>query len=333
MKTKILLIILALLTAFHIKKIEQVNAQFVPQCYYNACSAGPLCQLGCQFYSPGDYIIDSYMEFFTSELKYVPHPYWQEFRDFTCRMDECTSTAATEYWYCASEIDGETPAVRYCDQFQTCAESDIDAGSEYCNLDAVRWSNGSLYTQSGWYTCTRSGWVNGGSGASGCCWSTPEPICRCTGGSFDSLNSGSWDCEDCYIESFQGRCEDMLDSYTIGFSPGSVITRTPYLFNIWGNVLAKTQSIFSLFRTVYKTPKDWPGDTNLTYSFTPEQGEGWADAGTPDNMTPGYNARIYFRYLGYIHCVKENVLEKLSSILDDENTYVYYDTRCDLQLW
>jgi len=43
-------------------------------------------------------------------------------------------------------------------------------------------------------------------------------------------------------------------------------------------------------------------------------------------------AKIYFRYLGYIHCAKENLLNKLSPYLY-EIPYVYYDARCNAKLW
>lgn len=131
-----------------------------------------------------------------------------------------------------------------------------------------------------------------------------------------------------------GDCEDMLDTMKIAFTPGYIQTQTPYLFNIWRNTVDKTQAVFTPFRTVLDQPVlDWPGESTITYDFDPVSGEGHAEAGQPPYLYPGWYAKMYFRYLGYIHCAKENLLNKISPFLEPNYPYIYYDERCNMQLW
>lgn len=305
------------------------------QCYYNQCTQGPICELGCQFYSPGDYVQDSTLNFYTADEKIFYHPYWDEYKDFTCRAQDCFS-APTDTWYCASNLepdrDGD-PAVRRCTSltFPNC-----ETGGEYCEVGSKRYLGWAEYCPGGFFECRDSGWAcNPNYEESGPCWPSPHPVCWCDDGAYDSLNSGTWMCDSSvipYDAPDSGACEEMLEQTQIGFSPGYVKTSTPYLFQIHQNIVGKVQSIFSLFKLgIYDAP-EWSGETTINYGFAPYEGRGWAEAGNPESpIHPGSDAHIYFRYLGGIHCEKEKLLKRLSPILNIGFPYVFYDLRCDYQ--
>lgn len=333
--SKIIRTILFLLTLYlsATTLTSKVLAQ-TDNCYYNACTEGSICDLGDQYYSPGDYILDESIDFYTEEEKIVPHPYWMEYRDFTCRANQCIAGAASND-FCVSDIDGETPVIRVCTAI-TLPHCDLRnilpgaTGNFYCDISAIRSGQPEVYCPLGVYLCSSTGWECTGalSPETGSCWPHPHPVRRCTDGSFDNLGSGSWvDVPRNTPE--QGRCEDMSASMRVGFTPGYIKTQTPYLYQIWLNTVAKIQTIFP-FRTAYNMPKlDFPGESAISYDFDP----GDAEAGHPTQIHPGWDARIYFRYLGFIHCAKENLLEKLSSKWDPDNPYVYYDERCSIGYW
>ena len=121
----------------------------------------------------------------------------------------------------------------------------------------------------------------------------------------------------------------MLTPLKIAFTPGYVLTYSPYLRSIWENTVHQVQAVFTPFRTaIKKAIYDWPGESLIAYDYTDQ----YAEAGAPPGTMPGSMAKIYFRYLGYIHCAKENLLNKLSPYLY-EIPYVYYDARCNAKLW
>jgi hypothetical protein len=326
-------------------------------CFYNACAIGPICDLGEQYYSPGDYVINRSLEFPVAEDKYIPQKYYDEYRDFTCAYEICNSDYPSPLnpgigeasWWCASDIDDEEAAIRRCPNFpipscnlSNCQESPSEG--TYCEIGSVRFCD-TLYMW-GYHTCRGRGWVPGGSAKTGNCFD--EYLARfmkCMNGSFGRPGSGYWRLfsRNQYTEEV-GRCEDLYADIKAAFTPGHVLTYTPYLHSIWQNTVRRIQAIFTPFRTekkgsgyweTYSTDQifDWPGESTITYSFTDYDGTGYAEAGYPPTIVPGSAAKIYFRYLGFIHCAKENLLQKLSSIIKTDYPYVYYDARCDEGLW
>ncbi|MCH7951623.1 hypothetical protein IH980_02735 [Patescibacteria group bacterium] len=302
--------------------------------FYNACTVGPICDLCEQYYSPGDYVLDDVISFPAEEEKIIPHPYYEEYKDFTCKADECL-VGVSDTTYCVSPTDDEIPAIRLCTaitlpncNLNECQDS--PSSSPYCDIGAVRFCDSSIYALGGWHFCTTSGWdptaVGGTSGD--CIAEPPHPIMGCDNGTVGVPGSGNWiDLPSRPNE--QGRCEEMLEEIRVAFTPGYVKTYTPYLFDIWQNTVKHTAAIFTLFRTqIGAEIFDWPGESTIAYDFTNDL----AEAGFPPTIRPGWDAKIYFRYLGYIHCAKENLLQKLSSRLAD-TPYVYYDARCDAELW
>lgn len=327
----------------------RVSAQGTYDCFYNACSVGPICDLGQQFYSPGDFVFDKTLRFNVGERKIIPQPYYEEYKDFVCKADECDS-AYGDTWYCTSAIIGGTNVnrIQQCPNFaEDLPFCNLNAcelaasSSPYCEVGAIRQCD-EVGLNSWWYECTTGGWnliypfpVPVPGWPSGTCYSEPQkeppPWMYCLGGDLGVPGSGWW--QDSPFEFVQGRCEDMLVSLTAGMTPGYVKTYTPHLFDIWQNTVASTQAVFSIFRTqLDKEIYDWPGESSVAYDFDPFSGSGFAMAGYPPRIQPGSAARIYFRYLGYIHCAKENLLQKLSSMFDDP-PYIYYDARCDVDLW
>lgn len=333
------LFVTILLLGIRLMPPPQAWAQNPPECFYNACSVGPICDLGQQYYSPGDFVYNRELSFPVGELKIIPQPYYEEYKDFTCKADECLA-GVSDTTYCNSQIDDEIPAIRictaitlpYCD-IRDCQRAPSDA--PYCEVGARRYCDSPRYPP-GWYQCYANAWgtpnppVTGDSGA--CSSEPPHPIMGCHDGTVGVPGSGTWiDLPERPDE--QGRCEEMLINLTAGMTPGYVKTYTPHLFDIWKNTVANTQAIFSIFRTQLDKPiYDWPGESSIAYDFTPYSGTGFAMAGFPPTIRPGVSASIYFRYLGYIHCAKENLLQKLSSVFH-EPPYVYYDARCDVELW
>jgi hypothetical protein len=352
MKSKTLILKLTIIIAFLSVAILANNA-YAQQygAFYNACVRGPICDLGQQFYSPGDFVYDETIEFPAAELKIIPHPYYEEYRDFTCKADECLA-GVSETTYCASGLDldpdnplatgpiGEIPAIRICTAITLphCNLSYCQTNPTeplYCEIGAIRPCDGNLYGPPGWYECTQGdGWVYIHPDylvepyPTGECYDSPHPVRRCFNGQLGVPGSGRWiNREDRPDE--QGRCEEMLTSVNAAFTPGHVQTYTPYLFDIWQNTVNNFQTIFTPFRTALSAEtEDWPGESIISYDFTND----FAEAGYPLTMHAGSDARIYFRYLGYIHCAKENLLQKLSSKFYQE-PYVYYDARCDNELW
>jgi len=339
--TKPFLVLGVVLAALLLSPAPSAHAQAAQDCFYNACSVGPICDLGEQFYSPGDYVYNRQLTFPVAERKIIPQPYYEEYKDFTCRADECLEDVS-DTTYCVSQIDDEIPAIRectaidlpYCDLGECQGGS---SGSPYCDVGVRRYCDGDIYQLPGWYQCYSNGdWdipnppVTGDSGE---CRSEPlHPIMGCDDGAVGVPGSGTWvNLPERPAE--QGRCEDMLVELTAGMTPGYIKTYTPYLSQIWNNTVASTQAIFSIFRTqIGKPVYDWPGESTITYNFTPYEGTGFATAGFPPMIHAGWDAKIYFRYLGYIHCAKENLLQKLSSVFHDP-PYIYYDSRCDTELW
>ena len=306
--------------------------------FYNACTVGPICDLCEQYYSPGDYVLDDVISFPAEEEKIIPHPYYEEYKDFVCKADECDS-AYGDTWYCTSAIPGagddDVNRIQQCPNFplpfcniNECQDSPSDP--PYCDEGAIRFCDADIYMLPGWYECTTGGWefIPFPGGPSGACNAKP-PIrwMYCIGGELGVPGSGRW--EDSPFEFEQGRCEEMLEEIRVAFTPGYVKTYTPYLFDIWQNTVKHTEAIFTLFRTqIGAEIFEWPGESTIAYDFTNDL----AEAGFPPTIRPGWDAKIYFRYLGYIHCAKENLLQKLSSRLAD-TPYVYYDARCDAELW
>jgi len=313
------------------------HAQAAQDCFYNACSVGTICDLGEQFYSPGDYVYNQELTFPVAERKLIPQPYYEEYKDFVCKADECDSDYG-DTWYCTSAIIGGTNVnrIQQCPNFAVwCNLYDCQGSTSeppYCDEGAVRFCDSDIYGAAGYYTCTGSGWSSGGGGESGECRLEPLiPWYYCVGGSLGVPGSGRWQRSPFEFE--QGRCEDMLVELTAGMTPGYIKTYTPYLNQIWNNTVASAQAIFSIFRTQLDKPVyDWPGESTIAYTFTPYEGTGFATAGFPPMIHAGWDAKIYFRYLGYIHCAKENLLQKLSSVFHDP-PYIYYDSRCDTELW
>lgn len=364
-------------TAFLLPSPAQ--AQNPPECFYNACSVGPICDLGQQYYSPGDFVYNRELSFPVGELKFIPQTYYEEYKDFACKADECDS-AYGDTWYCTSAIIGGVNGNRiqqcpnfakdlpycnlndcqgnpYCVSSGCLAPGDLCCGtsvfdtscfvtetrcvssdSSYCDVGVRRYCD-DISMVPGWYQCYSDGKWGFPSppvtGDSGICHSEPQkeppPWMYCIGGELGVPGSGRW--QDSPFEFEQHRCEDVLVNLTAGMTPGYVKTYTPHLFDIWKNTVASTQAIFSIFRTqLDKEIYDWPGESSIAYDFDPFAGSGFAMAGYPPTIHPGAAAKIYFRYLGYIHCAKENLLQKLSSVFNDP-PYVYYDARCDADLW
>lgn len=327
--------------------------------YYNACQRGELCNLGDQYYSIGDYVLDRELTFQAEHSiadppnpKIIPHPYYNDYWDYVCRLDRCDSNFPssnrperdTQNWWCVTSGDDEPATVRPCPNFATtrpycdlalCQEN--PGSSPYCDIDAIRYCD-NVYITQGWYQCFESGWRLiylsriYPPGASGICRSQPlryVPKMRCVGTPGD-IFSGRWvqvpdDTPN------QGRCINVNENLKPAFTPGYVRTNTPYLYSIWENTVNRTQAIFTPFRTrldagIY----DWPGESYIRYDYTDD----FAEAGQPP-LSPesADSAKIYFRYLGFIHCAKENLLQKLSSILNTDQPYVYYDARCNAELW
>jgi len=304
--------------------------------FYNACVRGDLCNLGQAYYSPGDYALDTSLNFIARHAisnpdnpKIVPQPYYEEYKDFVCQANECLS-GVTDTTYCASgDVDGSEPSAirrcpfRYC-RLSACQSSPSSpSDGEYCVQNARR--DCDIY---GWGVCQNGSWVSTlSTGNSGACYPTPYITKRCSGGIAGEPGSGSWTTLPGAAE--QGRCEEMLVPIKIAFTPGYVLTYTPYLRSIWENTVHQVQSIFTPFRTeIGKAIYDWPGESFIGYSYFDD----FAEAGAPPGTVPGSMAKIYFRYLGYIHCAKENLLNKLSPLLYDI-PYVYYDARCNAELW
>jgi hypothetical protein len=275
-----LFINLSLVLTLLLFRSAEVKAQDPPVCHYNACSEGPLCYFGDTYYSPGDYIFDDTIDFYTAELKVVPQPYYEQYQNYICGLADCQSGASPTV-YCE---DGAVRGCGVCDPYDP--YNPCDPYNPYASGSPHR--------------CTSSG-----------NWTEVPP---------DTPISGD--------------CEEMLDTMKIAFTPGYIRTYTPYLFDIWRNTVDKTQAIFTPFRTVLDKPIfDWPGESTVTYEFEPLSGEGHAEGGLPPSMYPGWYTKFYFRYLGYIHCAKENLLQKISPILDRDHPYIYYDERCNVQLW
>lgn len=335
--------ILTFISSLFASLITFSSTVFAQDCYYNPCEAGPFCDLGCQFYSPGDYVLDGKMEFYTADQKIIPHPYWEDYKDFTCRAEDCYD-APTDTWYCASDLlpdRPEDPAIRICTNktFPHCDLTDINptaTGDIYCEVGAIRVDTlvGHEYCPDGRWICTDNGWVCTPDYPNDVpCWESPYPTCRCTGGTYDFLNSGTWDCDKSNWDlPEQGACEEMLEEMKIAFTPGYIQTSTPYLFQIHQNIIGKLQNIFSIFKLDFYRAPDWPGETTLTYRFTSPDGLGWAEAGDPSQgIHYGSDAHIYFRYLGGIHCEKEKLLQRLSPLLNFDQPYIFYDPRCDYE--
>jgi hypothetical protein len=337
---------ISLVALFFLLTNNPIKAQ---DCYFNACSTGPICDLGQQYYSPGDYVLNRTLRFPVAEDKYIPQTYYDEYKDFTCAYEECDPAYPSPLnpgigeasWWCASDIDDEDAAIRRCPNFpipycnlSLCQSSPDPGDGPYCELGAVRYCN-SPYMY-GYYTCNSPGvWVVGGTAASGNCYDQlPAWYMICSNGSFGNPGSGYWE----YYSSYQyvatvGRCEDLYADIIGAFTPGYILTYTPYLHSIWQNTVKRIQAIFTPFRTQFEEIYDWPGESTITYDFTSDDGSGYALAGYPPTIVPGSAAKIYFRYLGFIHCAKENLLQKLSSLLNTDTPYVYYDSRCNAELW
>lgn len=342
----LLSVILALFVLLWIR-LPTVQAQ---DCYYNACSIGPICDLGEQYYSPGDYILDKTLDFPVAEDKYIPQQYYDEYGDFTCAYEECDASYPSPLnpgigeasWWCASDIDDEEAAIRRCPNFPVpycnlymCQENPDPGDGSYCEVGAVRFCD-SIYMW-GYHTCVGSSdWAIGGTAKSGNCYDQPPVwFMECSDGTFGNPGSGNWQTYSAYQYVVAvGRCEDLYADIKAAFTPGHILTYTPYLHSIWQNTVKRIQAIFTPFRKeTDKEIYDWPGESTISYSFTDYDGTGYAEAGYPPTILPGSAAKIYFRYLGYIHCAKENLLQKLSSLLNPDYPYVYYDARCDAELW
>src|SRR3990170_166278 len=318
---------------------HQARAQNPPECFYNACSVGPICDLGQQYYSPGDFIYNQELSFPVGGLKIIPQPYYEEYKDFNCQADECLADVS-DTTYCVSQIDDEIPAIRLCTAITLpyCDIRDCQralSSSPYCEVGARRYCN-SPALPPGWYQCYANRWgfpnppITGDSGS--CNSEPPHPVMGCNDGTVGVPGSGTW-VNLPERPDDQSRCEEMLVELTAAMTPGYVKTYTPYLRDIWQNTVRGMEAVFTPFRTeIGKEIYDWPGESAINYEFAPYSGEGFANAGNPPQIHPGNDARIYFRYLGYIHCAKENLLQKLSSVFHDP-PYVYYDARCDVELW
>lgn len=332
--------------------------------YYNECERGELCNLGDQYYSIGDYVLDQALLFRAKHSiadppnpKIIPHPYYEEYKDFTCSYNECDDSYPSvdsslfqeawngqESWWCSSAIDDEEAAIRRCPNFQIpycdineCQTNPSD--SPYCETGSIRLCDSDVYRLSGWYECTTGGWdliypfpvpVDGW--PSGTCYAQlPAVFMQCTDGQEGDPGTGTWVQYSLDQSTPEvGRCENTALDLKAAFTPGYVRTYTPYLRNIWENTVNHTEAIFTLFRTqINKGIYDWPGESFIGYDFPDD----YAEAGAPPAVNPGDRAKIYFRYLGFIHCSKENLLQKLAPLLNEDEPYVYYDARCNEELW
>ena len=247
-------------------------------CFYNACTVGPICDLGPQYYSPGDFILDESIDFNVYEEKIIPQPYYEEYKDFVCKADECDSSYG-DTWYCTSAIPGgqNINRIQRCPNFAPelpncrlwdCKTQQNLWTTPYCDVGAVRTCD--VGNMSGWYECAADGvWSpifdRTPTEEGGECRADPPrgegPWMYCIGGQLGVPGSGRW--ENSPFEFEQGRCEDMQAEITAAMTPGYVKTYTPYLFNVWQNTVKKTQAIFTPFRTqIDKEIYDWPGEIN-----------------------------------------------------------------------
>ncbi len=356
------LILFSIIGLFLLSKMEKPIFAQGFDCYYNACSIGPMCDLGDQYYSPGDYVFNSEINFQAAELKYIPQPYYADYFEYICPGAECNSASMPTNdltgpaWYCTAPVVGvpaghppgtQVNRIQQCPDFASpCSLSDCCTGGfgcqggQYCDDDwylteptVTRFCNQPY--RYGWHQCIGGSWVPGGSSSTGSCRSDPfAPWMECvwdssqSGGQPNDPYNGNWFPSPFDFE--QGACEDLYEEIKVAMTPGYIHTYTPYLYEIWNNTVNNTQSIFTMFRTALSEPTfDWPGESRLSYRFTDD----YAEAGSPLDINPGSDARTYFRYLGYIHCAKENLLESISSRIPGSQPYIYYDERCNQQIW
>ncbi len=99
----------------------------------------------------------------------------------------------------------------------------------------------------------------------------------------------------------------------VRFSPTSLETKTPYLHHIMDRLSTGPTALFNIFQNAIELeadpPQNWPGvgyedEERPEYSFS----GGSAEAG---NKNPGKPATFYYKYLGFIQCQKEKILERL----------------------
>lgn len=124
----------------------------------------------------------------------------------------------------------------------------------------------------------------------------------------DTPNGGYWDDSNCFFD------------INVRFSPTSLKTRTPFLAEITDLLTTGQYALFNLFRPESEIqaepPKNWPGvgfeaEESPQYSFS----NGSAEAGLKN---PGSTAKYFYKYLGWIHCQKEQLLRRLTPF------YSYY---------
>ncbi|MEA3354925.1 MAG: hypothetical protein U9Q63_00355 [Patescibacteria group bacterium] len=112
----------------------------------------------------------------------------------------------------------------------------------------------------------------------------------------------------------------------VRFSPASFQTLTPFVVEITDNLTTGKFALFNIFRSRAEIqanpPENWPGvgyedEKNPNYSFD----NGLAEAG---NKNPGNTAKYYYKYLGWVHCQKENLLARFHKA----DTYIPFAPEC-----
>lgn len=119
------------------------------------------------------------------------------------------------------------------------------------------------------------------------------------------------------------RCEKTVE---VKYSPNYLYTYTPHLNTIMDKLVSGEGALFSaLFKLTgleldQEPPQNWPAyGMPLDYDYT----EGGAVAGlSSDNQ-----GKYFFKYLGYVHCIQERVLEKLQPFLLGTE-YQYFSPEC-----
>ncbi|MBU1084959.1 hypothetical protein KKB06_01270 [Patescibacteria group bacterium] len=133
----------------------------------------------------------------------------------------------------------------------------------------------------------------------------------------DDPNGGHWDESDC--------------DYTIPvrFSPTSFQTLTPFLAEITDRLTTGQFALFNIFRSSEEIkanpPENWPG-----VGYEPEENPEYTpgDSAEAGLKNPGNTAKYFYKYLGWVHCQKENLLARLSPA----NTYVPFADECNINI-
>ena len=116
------------------------------------------------------------------------------------------------------------------------------------------------------------------------------------------------------------QCDATID---VRYSPNYLYTFTPHLDTIMEKLVTGPGALFKTFgvNQDQEKPKNWPAyGMPLNYSYT--EGSAFAGfVGTPQG-------KYYFKYLGYVHCLQDRVLERLQPFVTGKE-YQYFSPECD----